>query len=819
MLLNQKKQTNGYLLTFILCFATAFFILLPFMVVDKGFFLYCGDFNSQQIPFYTYANDIIRSGGANYSWATDLGSSFVTSYSFYLLGSPMFWLSCLFPTSFIPFLMAPLLALKFAVTGVGAYAFLIRYIKDRNHTIFAAIIYTFSGFSIYNIFFNHFIEPIMLFPFLLWSMDNFFHDKKRGGFAIMVALNLLNSFFFFTGQVVFCIIYFVVKLICKEYKFNLKEFLLFIFEGLVGILIAMCLFLPSTLDLLANPRALKFTDGMDLVVYTKSQQYFAILSSAFLPPDPPYMPNIFTEASVKWTSLSAYLPLCSFAGVLCYLKTFKKTMFSRVLLVCIVMAFVPILNSAFYAFNSSYYARWYYMPILIMSACTALAIKNSTRAQMQSAIVTTGIITSIHLIFALLPTKVTDDETDEVSYILGVVKDHSKLLLSVLTALLGLLLFYMLIKIIKNKQKRIMLLICCVMAFTVFYSIVHLSLGKFPQWEKDSAYKLETYDEKDALLEFFPDDEFYRIDAYECFSNIGLHLNIPCIQFFNSTVSPSIMEFYPAIGVDRAVNSKPEFEKYAARGLLSVKYTLLQHDDLTEFFEINNTEGFVEVHKTDEYTILENENYIPMGFVYDYYITQKQFDAVHSDSRSNLLLRGILLSDEQIEKYGDILEPLPDEKKGNLMYSYFVEDCKQLNQNAAENFTATTDGFSANITLDQDNLVFFSVPYDKGFKALVNGEPVEIEKVSAGMLAIYCEEGDNDIQVTYNTVGFNLGVVLSVIGLVILVIYLLCCRMRKKPSPPQPLIDFPNNTVNFEIKIDHYLQNKINNTNQQTGEL
>ena len=27
------------------------------------------------------------------------------------------------------------------------------------------------------------------------------------------------------------------------------------------------------------------------------------------------------------------------------------------------MALVPVLNSAFYALNSSYYARWYYMPI------------------------------------------------------------------------------------------------------------------------------------------------------------------------------------------------------------------------------------------------------------------------------------------------------------------------------------------------------------------------------------------------------------------------------------------------------------------------
>ena len=50
----QEKQMNGYLLSFGVCAAAAIFIFLPFLVVDKGLFQYCGDFNSQQIPFYTY---------------------------------------------------------------------------------------------------------------------------------------------------------------------------------------------------------------------------------------------------------------------------------------------------------------------------------------------------------------------------------------------------------------------------------------------------------------------------------------------------------------------------------------------------------------------------------------------------------------------------------------------------------------------------------------------------------------------------------------------------------------------------------------------
>lgn len=66
-------------------------------------------------------------------------------------------------------------------------------------------------------------------------------------------------------------------------------------------------------------------------------------------------------------------------------------------------------------------------------------------------------------------------------------------------------------------------------------------------------------------------------------------------------------------------------------------------------------------------------------------------------------------------------------------------------------------GFNAKIDLDKDNLVFFSVPYDDGWSAKVNGQDVEIEKVDYGFMAVLCPAGSNDIQFTYETKGLFLG--------------------------------------------------------------
>ena len=114
------KPRERALLSFLLPLAGAALLFLPFLILDKGYFIYYGDFNVQQIPFYQMAHDSVRAGNFAWNWTTDLGANFVGSYSFYLLGSPFFWLTIPFPSAAVPYLMGPLLILKFACCSAAA---------------------------------------------------------------------------------------------------------------------------------------------------------------------------------------------------------------------------------------------------------------------------------------------------------------------------------------------------------------------------------------------------------------------------------------------------------------------------------------------------------------------------------------------------------------------------------------------------------------------------------------------------------------------------------------------------------------------------
>ena len=770
-----------YWQVFALCLGLAALLFLPHCIIDAaaggGYFHYAGDFNDQQINFYQYANSFIKQGGS-YSWSTDLGSGFVNSYSFYLLGSPFFWLSIFVPPRLMPYMLVPLLCLKFAVAGGGAYLWARRWVGVESWSVVAACLYAFSGFSVYNIFFNHFIDVVALFPYMLAALDDTVLDGRRGFFPFWVAVNLLNNYFFFAGQAVFLIIYFFCMLAAGAYRLSVRKFGVLAWETLLGCALGCVLLLPAGISLLQNPRTIAPFTGYGYLVYSKSQQYPAIFYSAFLMPDAPYFKDMFQEGILKHTSMTAYLPLVGLAGGLAFCRARRDHPFAYILKVCVVCAFVPVLNSAFYALNSSYYARWYYMPILVLCGATAYAFSRPHLAEKEipRAWKLVLAVTLSAAAFALVPNKDKDG-----NFVLGVTEEPLRFWGIWGVTLLGVVLFGLLWHFGRRKRRWCALLLAGILSFSVVYGTVHLSIGKYAQWSSDADLIAETYDSVQDVTSALPEDGFYRLDAYGAHNNLGLWFNKSCLQFFNSTVSPSIMEFYPSVGVKRDVNSKPEAKNYGLRGLLSVRYTLVAKD-ADEDWQAEKLDGWTRFTETDSYFIYENENYVPMGFTYDYYVTQEQLDRVTESERAQILMRALLLDDSQISAYGNILQPLPDSELAHRTQERYAQDCADRRAAAVTDFTADSYGFTAHTNYDQNELVFFSVPYDDGFAVTINGSPAAAEKVDNGLTAIAVPAGSCEICVTYHTPGLATAVKISLAAAALYLAYIAALYLRKKKS-------------------------------------
>ena len=315
-----------YLFVLAVGFISAFAVMLPYMIYDSGYFLMYGDFNVQQYPFYMHAHDAIRQGAIGWDFKTDLGVNFIGSYSFYNLGSPFFLLTLLLPSGAVPYTIGPLLALKVGFAGMTGYAYIRRFTRYDEFAVLGGLMYAFSGFSVFNMFFNHFHEPMVFFPLMLIALEELMVNDRKGLFTAAVAVNAFLNYYFFVAEVVFIIIYFFVRVaMCSEWKVTPAKFGRIAFEAALGFGMAGAIVLPSVWEVARNPRAEAKLYGWNAVVYPNSQRYLNILEAFFFPPDLPARPNFTPDSNTKWGSLAAWLPLFGMTGVIAWLRAARDT--------------------------------------------------------------------------------------------------------------------------------------------------------------------------------------------------------------------------------------------------------------------------------------------------------------------------------------------------------------------------------------------------------------------------------------------------------------------------------------------------------------
>lgn len=119
----------------------------------------------------------------------------------------------------------------------------------------------------------------------------------------------------------------------------------------------------------------------------------------------------------------------------------------------------------------------------------------------------------------------------------------------------------------------------------------------------------------------------------------------------------------------------------------------------------------------------------------------EELEKTEESKRGNVLVRAVALTDEQAEKYGGLLRHLTDAERAGNSYEQYVQDAAARRAMGVTRFEEDASGFEADIRLESSTLVFFSVPWDEGWSATVNGQPVQVEKVSGGMCAVVCPGG------------------------------------------------------------------------------
>ena len=367
-----------YPAVFLLAFLMAWLSLSVILVRHHGLLTLCNDYQEQYIPFTMLFVRSVHTGNLPWSWSIDIGSSLLASSSYYGSTSPFSWLALLVPARYVIYGMPYLICLKYAVAALNAFWYLRRHVRREQAALAGAILYAFSGFQATDLLFYCFLDATAFFPLLLCEADRILERTERdprqtGRFALAVLLQVLANYYLFMEEVLFLVLYFLVR-VSVQPKGAIRKFLVFLREGLLGAGLSLPVLLPSLLQLTGNQRISHRIARANW--FDTGRRYFLKLFRFFCFPAEPMGRGITIEQDL-YSSWSAYLPLVGVLLVSVYLISYrrKRDWLHRLLLLLLLAAAVPVLNSAFGFFADSNYKRWYFMLVLMMALASAGAYR------------------------------------------------------------------------------------------------------------------------------------------------------------------------------------------------------------------------------------------------------------------------------------------------------------------------------------------------------------------------------------------------------------------------------------------------------------
>ena len=152
------------------------------------------------------------------------------------------------------------------------------------------------------------------------------------------------------------------------------------------------------------------------------------------------------------------------------------------------------------------------------------------------------------------------------------------------------------------------------------------------------------------------------------------------------------------------------------------------------------------------------------------YMTSSDFLQLPNEIRPAAMLKCIIVSDDEEYKVSELLQKYDPHREGEITTEKIEKYVQERNQEASETLEKSTGGFACTISADKKKYAFFSVPYDKGYKAYVNGNKVEILKTN-GMMAIPLEKGLNEIKFVYINYDLITGLISTIVFFVLWILY------------------------------------------------
>lgn len=681
-----------------------------------------------------------------------------------------------FDKSKIPYGLVYMEVLKIILTGFVFYKFL----KQVNLSNFSALIfsfcYAFSGYVILGGCWTIFSVEALYAAIILYGFERWLQHGKFFWFVTGIALMaFLQPFFLFMYTLVLAG-YAIVRYHDVKEK-DTKKFLIFVAKmvglALVAVLITSYQLFADILQYTESPRV-----GGESSFFAKLQKHPMFgMADGYL-----RFTTIFrsfgsdmlgTGSNFKgWQNyLEAPLFYCGILALLTFPQFFttltkRQKYFYGILtfLLCLPILF-PYFRYAFWAFSGDYYRTFSLVIIFFMIFYSARAISYIEREGKINKIAL-GVTAVILLFFLYSPAAQFKDAVN---------KDLRAFATFLILAYTGLLLALAQKTKLKNVAKVALLVLC----------VIELAVNSNITVNKRDVMTSQLLTEKVGYNDYTVDavayvkktdkDLFYRMNK-DYMSGLAIHssLNDAKVQEFYGTQSYfsfNQKNYIKFLGDLDVIDVKDELATRWAKGigdrpvlfsLCSGKYWMSKRTD-----NALSGLGMDSINKFGDVKLLKNRFALPFGLTYDQVVSPGALKKTSTNQKDFTLLRACVVDSADRQDFASMKSFNPADTLQPMTFDNYMQFGDVLKKDGFKITKFSENHITGNVTTATSKVLFFSFPFDEGWKAKLNGQDAKLYRVNCGLTGLITQKGNNNVELSFTPRYKKKGLIVSLISLAV----------------------------------------------------
>lgn len=783
------------------------------------------DMYHQYVPFFSeFKHKLSEGGSLFYSWNIGMGVNFSALYAYYL-ASPLNWLIIAVPKKYVIEFVTYSIVFKIGLSGLSFAYYLKKHSEKAGFGIaFFAIFYALSGYMAAYSWNIMWLDCILLFPIICLGLERLVNRKKGLLYSISLGICITSNYYISIMICLFMVFYFIVNLILKKEQ-SIKDFFIvslqFVFYSILAGGISAVVLLPGIY-------ALQSTASGDFNFPKSFSEYFSFIDMFAR-----HIGNVKTEIGLDhWPNI--YCGVAIFLFFILYLYNKKISLKEKAVYITLCVFFlasfsVNVLNYIWHGLHypNSLPARQSFIYIFLVLYMAFRVYDrfegNTIRDIGRAFIVSAG--------FVLLAQKFVDQSHFyfAVYYV----------------ALFFLAIYALAMYMYKKRACNINILLFILFGVISIEAAVNTVITSVTTTSR-TAYTDDNEDVH-ILLANLPNDfgDFYRFDKIKRKTkDDGAWMNFHSVSIFSSTASADMSDFFRKIGCESSTNAysitgatplidclfgvkygiyseQPANEElkyisysgetylYENPYVLPIGYMLPQDfednwmADMGNPAEVQNdfakvlgakevldkVEGTADGsrHSFNAYETGEYYVYISNPSVEEVEVTigenRKILNFEHIN-RSFLLDLGICNENEDI-----ILNAVESDENLDAMvykfdYNALEEVYEKLSQNTLLIREYNDKYINADLSIEEAGVLMTSIPYDKGWKVMINGQRKEAKQGYGSFLAFDMSPGIYRIEMFYEPEGFRMGALISLISVLLVLasalVGILLTKIRNK---------------------------------------